>query len=929
MLENQTRYSRLANITKIINTKLELKEVLEHVVLAISEEIVQCDAVGIYLPQGDGTFRGYVGKPEVMNGMTLDMLVVDPEQDKLAKEALVIKKAIYIPDTSEDTRPDPMPVDAFGIKSLLCVPIFYDDDIYGIVYLFDYGAQMNLSESEIQTVEAYVNMAAVAIRNSNSFVRKERLLAEKQLLLDINRELSLCSSMQNALELCFDYVRSVLKNKNVGAHILDPIAERQIKPQSLSLESDWALDDWKKTHQDGNFDHSTDVLYNEVMSTKQAVYIPNVYNDDRPDHDICRQFGIVGLYVMPLVAMGEVLGTIPVAVFDESAETFTDADLQLAQSVVDATALALSNLLIVEKQELIIQDRTSELMQKNAELETAVQEFWRLSRENALILNSAGDGIFGVDLTGNFTFCNPAAVNMLGYKDKEELIGEPFSRIYQRTRGRDETEFVALSNSYTTDEHFFKKDGSQFAVEFASSSILEGDKIVGYVVTFKDITHRKQMEDKIRYHAYYDSLTNLPNRVLFMDRLNQGLAYAESHQEKLAVMFLDLDRFKKINDTFGHSYGDILLKKVADRLNNLLPNGCTVSRQGGDEFTMILPSVKSEDEVRGLSDMILKSFSEPISLDGNDVFVNASMGISLYPCHGDSSEELIKYADTAMYKAKELSGPNYQFYKESMSIRSLESVKLENDLHKALANQEFVIHYQPQIDYRTNEIVGVEALIRWNHPTLGMIPPAEFIPIAEEIGLIVPIGEWVLRTACEQTKKWHSLGYPFVRVSVNLAAQQFVKTELTMVIKNILAETKLPAEYLELELTENAIIQNTDATLSIMREIKNLGVKIAIDDFGTGYSSLGYLKNFPIDTLKIDQTFVKEIIQDTHNAAITNTIITLAHNLQLDVIAEGVETKEQIEFLIENNCHFMQGYYFSRPVEAEELANKFFVKKGM
>lgn len=927
MSENQSRYSRLAYITKLINTKLELKDVLEHVVSAISEEIVRCDSIGIYLPQGDGTFKGFVGKPDVMNGITLDKLIIDPNVDLLAKEVLATKEAIYIPDTSKDNRPDPGPIHAFSIKSLLCVPIFNGEETYGLVFLFDYGVPMNLSQSEIQTVEAFVNMAAVAIRNANNLNRKEKLLREKQLLLDVNRELSQCSTMQEVLDKCFYYVGKVLGNSNIGAHIIDPIAERKLRPASLSKESDWTEEDWKKTHGQVKIDYQKDKLFQEVITTKKAVYIPDVDSDPRPNHDACRNFGIKGLYMMPLVAMGEVLGTIPVVNLNENNRVYSEWDLQLAQSIVDATALALFNLLFFEKQEIIIQERTSELMQKNDELNEAVSQLKRLSREIELILDSAGEGIFGLDLEGKFIFCNPAAASMLGYESKEELIGQSFNKIYKNMIHNEEEKFILPENCLYTDKHFFKKDGAPFPVEFVASSIKEENEVVGYVITFKDNTIRKKMEEKIKYHAYYDSSTNLPNRVLFRDKLKQELLQAKLNNEKLAVMFLDLDRFKTINDSMGHSFGDELLKKVAERLVAFTTKDCMVSRQGGDEFTIILPKVSNEDEVRRFSERVLESFSSPFDLDGNEVFIKTSMGISLYPRDGGTSDILIKNADTAMYKAKESSGGNYCFYESGMDFKSLDSIRLESDLNKALQNDEFVIFYQPQVDLQNKEIVGVEALLRWNHPTRGMISPLEFIPIAEETGLIVPIGEWVLKNACKQIKEWHDKGFPRVYLSVNIAAQQFNQKTLSSLIQQTLHETGLSSEFLVLELTENAIIQETASTLCIMKKLKELGIRIAIDDFGTGYSSLGYLKNFPIDILKIDQTFVQDIVKDKNNAAITNTIISLAQNLNLNVIAEGVETHEQINFLLSNGCSFMQGYYFSPPVCKEEVENLFLSTK--
>lgn len=922
MSQDHSRYSRLANITKMINMKLDLREVMEQVTLAISEEIVQCDSVGIYLPQEDGTFRGYVGKPEVINGRTLDMHVIDTDYDLLAKEVIETKKTIYIPDTSKDNRPDHRAVAAFQIKSLLALPISYEDELFGLVFLFDYGTPMNLRDDEIQAVEAYVNMAAVAVQNAANLTRKERLLNEKQLLLDVSRDLSMYTTLQECFDSCFFYLQKVLENPNIGVHLLDHFANKRIKPAKLSKDSDWTEEKWLETHNEVKVDESNDKLMQEVMKTKSYIYIPDVSIDDRPNHDVCRNFGIYGIAMFPIVTMGEVLGQISVVTLEKNAPEYKETQLQLSQSIIDTMASALSHLLYMEKQEGIIEERTSEVLEKNKELELVVSELKHLSREKDLILNSAGEGIFGLDLNRQITFCNPAGAEMLGYDTESELIGQPVDIIMGTAEADSHTSKYASSDTYFEDyKVFYRKDGSHFPVEYVTAQIKEKDHVMGEVITFKDITQRKQLEEKIKYYAYFDSLTDLPNRVLLMDRLTQGLKYAKMNGEKAAVLFLDLDRFKLVNDSLGHSYGDILLQEVAKRLLTCVPEGATVSRQGGDEFTIFLPNIKDTSDILKVIKCIDAAFSVSFQLQEHEMFIKTSIGISLFPENGDTTEILIKNADTAMYKSKERPGTSFHFFSEELDNRSYESIKLENDLYKALERDELVLHYQPQVDYATQDIVGVEALIRWDHPEHGLIAPDRFIPVAEETGLIVPIGEWVLRKACTQLKKWHERGFNLPLISVNLSVHQFEQDDLFATVKQILEETELAPEYLELEITENLIVKNTELTLETMKQLKGLGIKLAIDDFGTGYSSLGYLKNLPISKLKIDRSFIQEMSHD--DAAITNTIITLGQNLHLEVIAEGVETKEQADFLQKQNCTLMQGYYFSRPMDAQDIYTKY------
>lgn len=439
------------------------------------------------------------------------------------------------------------------------------------------------------------------------------------------------------------------------------------------------------------------------------------------------------------------------------------------------------------------------------------------------------------------------------------------------------------------------------------------------------LTERKQAH---LYHlAHFDVLTGLPNRLLFEDRLTQALAQNRRTGKVVALMFLDLDRFKIINDTFGHVVGDLLLKAVAARLSQSLRSSDTVARMGGDEFTLIISGLREPRDAGLIAQLILETMAKPYLLEGHEVHVSMSIGITLAPLDIENIEEkraietLLKNADTAMYKAKDHGKNNYQFFTPEMNVATLERLLLENDLRKALENDEFILFYQPRIHCADGSVSGMEALIRWRHPTLGLVSPATFIPMAEETGLIGPIGEWVLRSACTQTKAWLDAGMPPLRVAVNLSARQFKDAALIVTIENILRETGLSPNCLEVELTEGLAMDDVKQTVITLNALNAMGVSIAIDDFGTGYSSLAYLQRFPIDFLKIDQSFVHDLVINSDSSAIVRAIIAMAHNLQLKVVGEGVETAQQFDFLVENKCEEVQGYYFSRPLPAVEFAS--------
>jgi diguanylate cyclase len=439
------------------------------------------------------------------------------------------------------------------------------------------------------------------------------------------------------------------------------------------------------------------------------------------------------------------------------------------------------------------------------------------------------------------------------------------------------------------------------------------DRAIRYAI------ERHRSERRLAELAQFDQLTGLANRVLFRDYLCKTLARADRHRQLVAVMLLDLDRFKTINDTHGHEAGDVLLKQIAQRLRGALRESDLVARLGGDEFTVVMDGLCDPSAIAGFATRILDVVRQPVRLGNCDVVTTASIGISVYPTDVDNIDELLASADAAMYRAKDQGADRYHFYTMAMRVHAAKRLDLENGLRGALMRREFRLHYQPQVDLLTGTIQGVEALLRWQHPRRGLVAPAEFIPLAEETGLIVPIGAWVLRTACGQMRAWRSAGYPSMHVAVNFSARQFQDEDLALVVAAILEQCDLAPRFLEIEITESDILKNPGRTQSLLEEFIDLGVRISLDDFGTGYSSLNHLRSFPGASIKIDRSFVRNVCTERHDAAIVRSLIVMAHNLNLKVIAEGVETAEQLAFLRDNACDAIQGFLVSRPVPAEEI----------
>ncbi|MCH8872166.1 EAL domain-containing protein [candidate division KSB1 bacterium] len=456
------------------------------------------------------------------------------------------------------------------------------------------------------------------------------------------------------------------------------------------------------------------------------------------------------------------------------------------------------------------------------------------------------------------------------------------------------------------------------------------ERSIRYAIERNRLLEQLEESKRLQRHlAYHDALTILPNRHLLHDRLQQALAQSKRSGKLAALLFLDLDGFKRINDTLGHGIGDLLLKSVAKRLKTTVRQVDTVARLGGDEFTIVLLEINHAQDAKDVAQKILKVISQPYKIEEHELFVTASVGISIYPDDGSDIESLIRKADIAMYRAKGQGKNNYQVYNLSMDAKFFERLTLENSLRKAVENEELVAYYQPQVDLRTGEITGVEALVRWQHQKFGLVPPDKFIPLAEETGVILEIDEWMMKTACRQIKNWEREGIANIRVAVNLSTRQFRQKNLTEKVAQILNDSAVQPKNLCLEITENEVMQNIETTVEILQALKKMGVFLSLDDFGTGYSSLSYLKRFPIDVLKIDRTFVNGIPSDRDDTAISTAIVVLAHSMELQVIAEGVEKSEQIAFLQSLQCDEIQGFYFSRPLNAETVTDLLKVKKRL
>jgi diguanylate cyclase (GGDEF)-like protein/PAS domain S-box-containing protein len=544
-------------------------------------------------------------------------------------------------------------------------------------------------------------------------------------------------------------------------------------------------------------------------------------------------------------------------------------------------------------------------------------------------LNSIGDAVICTDAAGNITFINVVGERMTGWPRKE-AAGRPMAEVLRildaatRETIPNPMEISVRENRTVhlpPDCVLVRRDGFEIPVEDSVSPIKNrAGRVSGAVIVFRDVSVARLMALEMTHSARHDYLTALPNRMLLNDRVTQAIALAARHGKKVAVLFLDIDGFKHINDSLGHPIGDKLLQSISRRLVNCVRVSDTVSRQGGDEFVVVLSEVELPEDAAISARRMLAAVAQPHSINQHELHVTTSIGVSVFPDDGRDAETLIKNADTAMYQAKENGRQTYRFFKPAMNVRAVERQSIEESLRRALERREFSLHYQPKINLKTGEITGAEALIRWTHPTRGLVPPGIFIPVAEDCGLILPIGNWVLQEACRQTHAWLEAGLRFTSIAVNISAMEFRSDHFLEGVFKILKETGLHPSFLELELTESVLMKRAESTDLILKELRAMGVHLAVDDFGTGYSSLSYLRKFPIDALKIDQSFVRQITTSPSETTIVAAIISMGRSLNLRVIAEGVETQEEMAFLQAHHCDEAQGYYFSRPLPAEKFA---------
>ncbi|MHB8347751.1 MAG: EAL domain-containing protein [Acidiferrobacterales bacterium] len=766
------------------------------------------------------------------------------------------------------------------LKSLVAVPIVQNSQHYGHVFLCDTVSGVPFDDKDEILVNCCVDTLALVIACRRAEAAQER---SGEALRDISQALSAPSGD--------DFLPNLVLNLSRALGV-DYVFVGEPKPKDPDVIRTVAFSDHGRLVDNMECHVGLDTQGGSV--TYKAVYhgpdgIPTGYPGDRPVWHCAAD----ALISYPLFdSAGRVIGLL-VAMHEKPV-----ADKERIRLILQLCA----NRVAAE----IERRRTAETMRESEERFRSVVENIPLS-------------IHTIDLQGRIMSINHAGLRMFGAEKQDEICGkEMIATASEPDRARVHEVLREALQGHACQFQFVTTSGRIFDSRLIPVKDPAGHSryLLGVA---EDITEHRQTQERLRYLAHYDPLTGLPNRVLLQDRLTQAMIEASRSEHMVGLLFIDLDRFKIINDTLGHEKGDALLKEVASRLKDCVRAGDTISRLGGDEFTVVLGNIAHVDDVARLAQAIIDSFVPPFRISGREMFISASIGITMYPFDDSDFDSLLRNADAAMYHAKELGRNTFQFYTAELNHRTVRRLRLETALRYALSRNELMLHYQPQVEFSTGAVSGAEVLLRWQHPDMGLVPPLKFIPLAEDTGLIVPIGEWVLRTACRQAQAWCMAGIRNFRIAVNLSGRQFQNNDLAILVETVLEETGLDPRCLDLEMTESILLHNTEEILAVMERLHSLGVVFSMDDFGTGYSSLSYLKRFPIDTLKIDQSFMRDIPTDPNDSAIAQAIIAMAHNLGIQVIAEGVETSAQRAFLRTHHCDGMQGYLFSKPLGPEKM----------